>query len=164
MALFPGQPWKNSLYCVFAYCSNNGSRVASVCEFRMSKDEWTLLEWLDVRVQSILINQTWVKSESDLVMVKHHLNWTSNELKLHFSNIEQTRTCSSISDQTREPYFASNKRTSNIEPNRAFTRFIELLIEQTRTMYIWTSNKLERIHLLVIELFLASNFQHPTYM
>ena len=28
---------------------------------------------------------------------------------------------------------ASNKRTSNIEPNRAFTRFTKLLVEQTRT-------------------------------
>ena len=30
---------------------------------------------------------------------------TSNELKQHFSNIERTRTCSSISDRTLTPYF-----------------------------------------------------------
>ena len=116
---------------------------------------------------------------------------TSNELKYHFSNIERTRTCSSIGYRTRTPYFwlrtiehrtsnligpsldllncwsnrlehhffehrtnsnmfidgwlnsnsqllASHEQTSNIERNRAFTRFTKLLIifsniEWTRT-------------------------------
>ena len=136
MALFPGQPWKNSLYCVFAYCSNNGSRVASVCEFRMSKDEWTLLEWLDVRVQSILISQTWVKLESDIVIGWTPSYRTSNKLQHHFSNIERTRKYSSIDDQTRTPEFwlqTNGHRTSNLKGLR------------------------ERVHLVVIEL------EHPIF-
>ena len=45
----------------------------------------------------------------------------------------------------------------NIEPNRAFTRFTELLIELTRTTFFQISNELERVHLLVIKL------KHPIF-
>ena len=44
-----------------------------------------------------------------------------------------------------------NKRTSNIERNRAFTRFSKLLIEQARTSFFRTLNELEPVHILVIE-------------
>ena len=54
---------------------------------------------------------------------------TSNELEHHFSNIERTRTCSSIGDRTQIPYFWL--QMSNFEPNRAFTRFTKLFIEPT---------------------------------
>ena len=54
---------------------------------------------------------------------------TLNELEHHFSNIKRTLTCSSIGDRTL--FLASNSRTSNFEPNRAFTRFTKLLIELT---------------------------------
>ena len=80
---------------------------------------------------------------------------TSIELEHHFSNIERTRTCSSIGDRTRTPFFGFER--TNIEPNRAFTKFTELLIELTRTSFFRTSNELERVHLMVIEL------EHPIF-
>ena len=46
---------------------------------------------------------------------------------------------------------------SNIEPNRAITRFTKLHIKQTQTSFFPTLNKLEGIHLLVIKL------QHPNF-
>ena len=55
--------------------------------------------------------------------------------------------CSSIGDQTRTLFFASNERKSKIESNRAFARFTKLLIKQTRT-----SNEFELVHLFEIEL------------
>ena len=78
------------------------------------------------------------------------------------SNIERTRT-SFFEHRTNSNVFiywwsnsntlfmASNDRTSNFEPNRAFTRFTKLLFELTRTSLFRTSNELERVHLLVIE-------------
>ena len=54
-------------------------------------------------------------------------------------------------------FFASNNRTSNFAPNRAFTRFTKVLFELTRTSLFRTSNELERVHLLVIEL------EHPIF-
>ena len=51
-------------------------------------------------------------------------------------------------------FLASIDRTSNFEPNRAFTRFTKLFFELTQTSLFWTSNELERVHL-----FLASNEQ-----
>ena len=84
------------------------------------------------------------------------------------SNIDRTRT-SFFEHRTNSNMFicwwsnsntlflASNERTSNIEPNRAFARFTKLLIELTRTSFFRTSNKLERVHLLVIE------FEHPIF-
>ena len=93
---------------------------------------------------------------------------TSNQLEDHFLNIEQTRTCSSIGDRTRTSYHWL--RTSNFEAHRAFTRFTKLLIELTRKSFFRTSNELERVHLLIIELehpILASNdltlnFEHSS--
>ena len=52
-----------------------------------------------------------------LVMCRTPFFRTSNELEHHFSNIERTRTCSSIGDRTRTPYFwlrTIEHRTSNI--------------------------------------------------
>ena len=88
-----------------------------------------------------------------IVMCQTPFYRTSNELKHHFSNIERTRTCSSIGDQTRTPYFfILNDRTSNFEPNRTFTRFTNLQncslnrlehhfldIEQTQTCSSFTN-------------------------
>ena len=48
-------------------------------------------------------------------------------------------------------FLASNDRTSNFEPNRAFTTFNILLIELTQTSFFWTSNELKRVHLIVID-------------
>ena len=48
-------------------------------------------------------------------------------------------------------FLASNDETSNFEPNRAFTRFTKLLIKQTQTSFYRKSNKLEHVHILVIE-------------
>ena len=88
---------------------------------------------------------------------------TSNDLKHHFSNIERSRT-SFFEHRTNSNVFiywwsnsntlflASNDWTSNFKPNRAFTRFTKLLFEVTRTSLFRTSNELERVHLLVIEL------------
>ena len=52
---------------------------------------------------------------------------------------------------------ASKEWTSNIKSNRAFERFTKLVIEQTRTSFFPTSNGLEHVHLLVIQL------EHPIY-
>jgi len=46
---------------------------------------------------------------------------------------------------------------SNIQPNRAFTRFTKMLIEQNRTSIFQTLNKLKRVHLWIMEL------KHPTF-
>ena len=40
-------------------------------------------------------------------------------------------------------FLASIDRTSNFEPNRAFTRFTKLLFQLARTSLFWTSNELE---------------------
>ena len=83
----------------------------------------------------------------------HRMNWyiifrTSNELeRVHL-------------------FLASNEQTLNIKPNRAFTRFTELIFELTQTSFFWTSNKLKRVHLLVIEhrtfAFKRLNCQHSS--
>ena len=76
----------------------------------------------------------------------------SNDLEQHFSNFEQTRTCSDIDDRTRSPHFwLRTIKRSNFKPNRAFTRFTKLLFDLTRTSLFQTWNKLECVHLLVIE-------------
>ena len=54
-------------------------------------------------------------------------------------------------------FLASNEQTSNIELNRAFARFTKLLNELTQTLFFRTSNELERVHLMVIEL------EHPIF-
>ena len=58
---------------------------------------------------------------------------------------------------THSLFLASNDRTSNFERNRALTIFTKLLIELTRTSFFRTSNELERVHLMVIEL------EHPIF-
>ena len=66
--------------------------------------------------------------------------------------MERTQRFSSIGNQTQKTLFlASNDQTLNFEPNRAFIRFTKLLIEQTRTSFFQTSNKLHHVHLLVIK-------------
>ena len=98
-------------------------------------------------------------------MAKHPIWDGSNTIS---SNIEQAQT-SFFEHQTNlnvfiygwsnsnTQFLASNGRTSNFEPNRAFTRFTKLLIELTRTSFFRTSNELERVHLLIIEL------EHPIF-
>ena len=74
------------------------------------------------------------------------------------SNIELTRTSNQLEQvhllviELEHPILGFNDRTSNIEPNWAFTRFTEFLIEQTRTSFFQTLKKLEHVHLLVIKL------------
>ena len=72
---------------------------------------------------------------------------TSNELEHHFSNM-----FIHWSSNSNTIFLASNDRTSNFEPKRASTRFTKLLFELSRTSLFRTSNELERVHLLVIEL------------
>ena len=78
---------------------------------------------------------------------------TSNELEFHFSNIEQLKCFLLL---VMEHLIFAIKQT-NIEPNRAFTRFPKLLIELTRTSIFRTSNKLEHVYLLAIKL------KHPIF-
>ena len=80
---------------------------------------------------------------------------TLNQLEHHFSNIEQTRICSSIGDRTRTPYFGFER--TKIESNRAFTRFIKFFIELTPISYFRTSNELEHVYIMVIE------HEHPIF-
>ena len=49
------------------------------------------------------------------------------------------------------------EQASNIQPYRAFTRFAKFLIGPNRTSFFQSSNKLERVHILVIEL------EHPIF-
>ena len=63
---------------------------------------------------------------------------TSNQLELHFSNIERTLTCSFIDDRTRTPVFwlgTNGHRTSNIETKRLSLDLLNIFIEQTRTSF-----------------------------
>ena len=76
-------------------------------------------------------------------------------MNIIFSNIERTWTCSSIGDRTRTPYFWL--RTNEHRTKKAFTIFTKSLIELTQTSIFRTSNELERVHLLVIEL------EHPIF-
>ena len=99
-------------------------------------------------VQILLLDRTYVWY---VVMGGIPFYRTSNELKPHFSNIEQTVMCSFISDPTRTPIFwlwISRHRTSYI----TFIRFTKLLIEQTSTLVVQTLNGLEHVHPLVIGL------------
>ena len=89
-----------------------------------------------------------------IVMGRTPFYRTSNELKHHFSNIELERVHLLVIE-LEHPIFGFER--SNIEPNRAFTRFTNLLFELTRTSLFRTSNELERVHLLVIEL------EHPIF-
>ena len=98
----------------------------------------------------------------------HFLFKDSDGSNTILSNIDRTRT-SFFEHRTNSNVFiywwsnsntlflASNDRTSNFEPNRAFTRFTKLLFELTRTSLFRTSNELEHVHLLVIEL------EHPIF-
>ena len=82
---------------------------------------------------------------------------TSIELEHHLSNIELERVHLLVIE-LKHPIFGfepSNDRTSNFEPNRAFTTLTKSLIELTQTSFFRTSNELERVHLMVIEL------EHP---
>ena len=81
---------------------------------------------------------------------------TSNELeRVHLLVIELER-----------PIFGFE--LTNIEPNRAFTRFTKLFFELTPTSLFRTSNEPEHVHLMAIELehpifgFQQSNFEHSS--
>ena len=68
---------------------------------------------------------------------------TSNELEHHFSNIEWTRTCSSIGDRTGTPYFwlrTIEHRTSNL--------MMGLWLNLLNYSLNWLSSKLHKIHKL----------------
>ena len=87
---------------------------------------------------------------------------TSDGSNTILSNIDRTRT-SFFEHQTNSNVFicwwsnsntlflASNDRTSNFKPNIAFTTWTKSLIELTWTSFFRTSNKLKRVHLMVIE-------------
>ena len=95
--------------------------------------------------------------------MKDHWKTISDGSNTILSNIERTRT--SFFEHRKNTnvfiywwsnsntlFLASNDRTSNFEPNRAFTRFTKSLFELTPTSLFRTSNELERVHLLVIKL------------
>ena len=79
-------------------------------------------------------------------MGRTQCNWTSNELeRVHILVIK-----------LKHPIFAFKR--INIEPNRAFTRFTELLIAWTDSnIVLQMSNERERVHLLLIQL------KHPIF-
>ena len=54
-------------------------------------------------------------------------------------------------------FLASNEQTSNIEPNRAFTRCTKFFIELSETSFFRTLNELECVYLIVIKL------EHPIF-
>ena len=101
-----------------------------------------------------------------------HCSFTSDGSNTILSNIDQTRTSNKLERvhllviELEHPIFGFER--TNIEPNRAFTKFTKLLIELTRTSFFRTLNELERVHLLEIELehpilaFERSNFEHSS--
>ena len=81
-----------------------------------------------------------------------------------FLNVQQTRTCSSIDNQTWTLYFwLWPIEYQTLNPAGPITRFNKLLIEQTPTSILRTLKEFERVYLLVIEVrtqtyyFLAAN-------
>ena len=99
------------------------------------------------------------------------VNRLSNSIEQRFSNIEQTRTCSSFGNRTRTPYFQLQMHEHpNLNLTDLFTQFTKLLMELTQTSFFRTLNKLERVHLLVIALehpilgFVQSNIELRTYV
>ena len=80
---------------------------------------------------SLNIEQTWTSFFEHWTKLNMFIYWWLNSNKL---------------------FLASNDQTSNLEPNRAFIRFMKLLIELTGTSFFRTSNELEHVHLGVIEL------------
>ena len=122
-----------------------------------------------------LVEQTWTSffSNNELTHSNMFIFWWSNLNTSDVSNtillnIERTQT-SFYKHQTNLNvfiYWGSNSNnlllalielTSNIELTKVFTRFTKLLIQLTRTSIFQTSNRFERVHLLVIEL------EHPTF-
>ena len=67
---------------------------------------------------------------------------TSNKLKHHFLNIKQIRHVHVLAIELEHPYFGFEQ--TDIEP---ITRFTRLIIKQTRTSIIQTSNRLEYVYL-----------------
>ena len=80
---------------------------------------------------------------------------TSNKLKHQFSNNSNMFIYWWSNSNTI--ILASNDRTSNLKPNRAFTRFTKLLTELTQTSFYRTSNEHKLVHLLAIKL------RHPIF-
>ena len=70
------------------------------------------------------------------------------------SNIERVHL---LVIELEHPIFGFERSNINFEPNRAFSRLPKLLFELTRTSLFRTSNELERVHLLIIEL------EHPIF-
>ena len=100
------------------------------------------------------INDFWY---FDLVMDRTPFYQTSDELEHHLSNIERTWTCLSIDDRIWTPEFwlwTNGHRTSNLKG----VQYIYKISHRTdRTSFFRTSNRLEHVHLLIIEL------EHPIF-
>ena len=82
----------------------NGKNFSATCKFYLSVDGkvsrmCVLIQWLKFFFASVSNFGIFV------VMGQTLFYRASNKLKHHFSNIEQTRMCSSIGDQTRTPFF-----------------------------------------------------------
>ena len=80
---------------------------------------------------------------------------TSNKLEHHFQTLNKLKCVHLLGIELKHPIFGFER--TNIEPNKAFTKFTKLLIELTRTSFFQISNELERVHLLEIEL------KHPIF-
>ena len=87
-----------------------------------------------------------------LLMGRTPFYWTLIELKHLFSNIEQTRRCSSIDDRTRTPEF-----WLRINEHRILKAFTRLFIEPTQTSFFRALNRPKRVHILLIQL------EQPTF-
>ena len=92
-----------------------------------------------------------------LVMGRTPFYRTLNKLKHHFSDIERVHLL-----VIKLEHLNFGFEWTDIEhwTLKAFNRFPKLFIAQTQTSFFRTSNRLEHVHLLVIELehpFLASN-------
>ena len=112
------------------------------------------IKWCSTHHYWLLTYQVWNTGNQIQTVLT---NWTT------FSLIVMGRTpfyrTSFFEHQTNSNtlFLASNEWTSNFKPNRDFTRFTKLLIKLTQKSFFRTSNELECVHLLVIEL------KHPIF-
>ena len=83
-----------------------------------------------------------------------NIDWTR---KLFFEHRKNSNVFICWWSNSNTLFLALNDRTSNFEPNRAFTKFSKLLIEQNQTSVFQTLKELRLVHLLVIEL------EHPIF-
>ena len=71
--------------------------------------------------------------------------------------IKLTQMSSYIGDRPQTLIFGFEQTDIKHQTQKPFTKFTKLFIEQTRTSFFRTSNGLERVHLLLIEL------KHPIF-